>query len=248
MHKYAERQPLDAGDIPTVFIVDTDSSVRESLELLIRCAGWRPRVAGSAEEFLAHPRVMTPCCLLTELRLGELSGLELQKLIAHRAELAVIFMAEHADVNAAVQAMKAGALEILTKPLVADLLLAAIRSAIETSRVTLNRAAQNRALQERFACLSPREREVTNLVVSGRLNKQVAGELGITERTVKAHRGRMMRKMRARSFAELVTMVDSLRRLTTAAAGNLHLHNEQKVGNNILAESLRLDSSAFVSI
>lgn len=208
---------------PTVFVVSDDASVQKSLDLLIRSAGWQPRMAGSAEEFLARPRQMTPGCLLAELRLPVLTGLELQRVIAERTEMPVIFMCEHIDVQAAIQAMKAGAVEVLTKPLVTDLLLLAIRCAIERSRAALDVLARIQVLQERDASLTARERQVMSLVVSGRLNKQVGGELGITEFTVKVHRGRMMRKMRARSLAELVTMVESLRRWTGTTPARIQM-------------------------
>ena len=153
-----------------------------------------------------------------------MSGLDLQQLIFERAELPIIFMSEHIDLRAAIQAMKRGALEVLIKPLAKDALLSVIRVGLERSRAALNHVAQIQVLQERCALLSTREREVMSLVASGRLNKQVSGDLGITEFTVKVHRGRMMRKMQARSFAELVTMVDSLRRWTTAVTTYLANH------------------------
>jgi len=217
----ARRDRTELAAAPTVFVVDADASVREALYPLIRSAGWQPSMAASAEEFLARPRVLTPSCLLAELRLPGLTGLELQRLIAERPETPIIFMSEHIDVQSAVRAMKAGAVEVLTKPLATDVLLSAIRYAIERSGAAVNRIAQMRKLQQRYASLSAREREVMDLVVSGRLNKQVSDELGITEFTVKAHRGRMMRKMQARSFAELVTMVESLRRWTGAMAARI---------------------------
>ena len=196
---------------PVVFVVDSDESVRDTLELLLRSAGWEPRTIASAEEFLAQPREMTPACLLVELNLPGLSGLDLQGLVRHRPELPIIFMSAHADIPSTVRAMKGGAFEFLTKPFVRDVLLDAVGSAIERSHAALRHLMQVHALQERYESLSRREREVMSLVVSGRLNKQVGGELGISEITVKAHRGKMMRKMRAASFAELVTMAARLR-------------------------------------
>jgi FixJ family two-component response regulator len=202
---------------PIVFIVDADASVRAALESLIRSAGWQCRTAASAEEFLSRPRAATAACLLVELNLPGASGLELQRLLSDQTEMPIIFMSAHANVPATVQAMKAGAFEFLTKPLVADVLLHAIRQAIEHSQSALRRRTRMQALQERYESLSRREREVMGLVVSGRLNKQVGGELGISEITVKAHRGKLMRKMQAASFAELVNMAASLRRAVSAS-------------------------------
>jgi FixJ family two-component response regulator len=195
---------------PVVFVVDADVSVRNSLEQLIRSAGCEARTAASAEEFLRLERATTASCLLVELDLPGSSGLELQRLVADRSDLPIIFMSARADIQATVRAMKAGAFEFFTKPVVPDVLFDAIRSALERSEAALRALTQVNALQERYESLSRREREVMSLLVRGRLNKQVGGELGISEVTVKAHRGRMMRKMRASSFAELVTMAGSL--------------------------------------
>jgi FixJ family two-component response regulator len=203
-------------DAPTVYIVDGDVSVREPLAMLIRSAGWQPVTAVSAEAFFALPRLMAPGCLLTELNLPGASGLDLQRLVLERTEMPVVFMSSRADVPATVRAMKEGAFEFLTKPLLRDVLLNTIRDAIECSYATLREKSLGQALLERYESLSRRERQVMSLVVSGRLNKQVGGELGISEVTVKAHRGKMMRKMQAGSFAELVTMAASLRRGTRA--------------------------------
>ncbi len=202
---------FESRTTPVVFVVDSDAAVRETLEPLLSSAGWEPRMIASAEEFLEQPREMTPACLLLELALPGLSGLDLQRLVRDRPELPIIFMSAHADVPTTVRAMKGGAFEFLTKPCVRDVLLDAVGSAIERSHAALRHMMQVHALQERYESLSRREREVMSLVVSGRLNKQVGGELGISEITVKAHRGKMMRKMRAASFAELVTMAASLR-------------------------------------
>jgi FixJ family two-component response regulator len=196
---------------PVIHVVDSDPAVCGALERLIRSVGWQPVMTGSAEEFLALPRAMTPGCLLLEQDLPASSGLELQRRIVDRPELPIIFMSSAADVQTTVLAMRAGAIEFLTKPFVNDVLLHAMRYAIERSHAALHHLVQIRALQERYESLSRREREVMNLVVAGRLNKQVGGDLGISEITVKAHRGKMMRKMRARSFAELVNMAASLR-------------------------------------
>jgi len=198
--------------IPTVFVVDDDISVRESLELLIRCAGWQPETFASAQEFLSRPRVLAPSCLVLDVGLPDLNGLDLQKRVAaDRTDMPIIFITGHGDVPMTVQAMKAGAVEFLTKPFGDEVLLGAIRNAIERSRAAVSREAEMRVLQNSYASLTPREREVMALVVSGRLNKQVGGALGISEITVKAHRGRMMRKMKADSLADLVNMAASLR-------------------------------------
>jgi FixJ family two-component response regulator len=179
--------------------------------LLLYGAGLQVRASASAEQFLTLPRPQTPSCLVLEQHLPGLSGLDLQQRLGDRTEMPLIFISSHADVQATVQAMKAGAFEFLTKPVTGEVLLNAVRHAIECSQAVLCRRAQIRALEQRYESLSRREREVMRLVVTGRLNKQVGGELGISEITVKAHRGKMMRKMQAGSFAELVHMAASLR-------------------------------------
>ena len=200
---------------PIVFVVDDDVSVRESLESLIRCAGWQPEIFASAEEFLSRPRVLAPSCLVLDVTLPELNGLDLQQRIAaDRIDMPIIFITGHGDVPTTVKAMKAGAVEFLTKPFADDVLLSAIRHAIERSRDALRNEAHVRALRERYASLSRREREVMASVVSGRMNKQIGGELGISEITVKAHRGRVMQKMKAASLADLVNMAATLRLAT----------------------------------
>ncbi len=197
---------------PIVFVVDDDISVRESLELLIRHEGWVPETFATAEAFLARPQVPVPSCLVLDVTLPDLNGLDLQKRIAaDRVEMPIIFITGYGDVPMTVRAMKAGAVEFLTKPFGDEVLLAAIRGAIARSAVALREEAEMRALRDRHASLSPREREVMALVVSGLLNKQVGGELGISEITVKAHRGRMMQKMQASSLADLVGMAAKLR-------------------------------------
>ena len=196
---------------PIVFVVDDDVSVRESLELLIKSAGWQPETFASGQDFLSRSRAAVPCCLLLDVKLPGFNGLEVQRQLAERTEMPIIFITGHGDVPTTVEAMKAGAVEFLTKPFSDDVLLNAIRGAIERSRVAVRLAAETRALKARYDSLTSREREVMALVISGLLNKQVGGELGISEITVKAHRGRMMRKMRASSFAELVTMAATLR-------------------------------------
>jgi FixJ family two-component response regulator len=204
---------------PIVFVVDDDVSVRESLELLIRCEGWRPLTFASAQEFLDYPRVFIPNCLVLDVSLPGLNGLDLQGLIAReRTDMPIIFITGHGDVPMTVQAMKAGAAEFLTKPFNDDVLVSAIRAALERSRVALSLAAEMRALADSYASLSQRERQVMALVVSGLLNKQVGGELGISEVTVKAHRGKVMQKMKADSLAELVKMATRLRVAPAAVA------------------------------
>ncbi len=184
--------------------------MRESLELLIRSAGWRVETFTSATDFLAHPRTNVPCCLVLDVSLPDLNGLELQQRLDDRRELPIVFITGHGDIPMSVRAMKAGATEFLTKPFKDDALLNAIRSAIERSSAALNREAEFLGLRESYGALSRREREVMGLVVSGLLNKQVGGELGISEITVKAHRGKVMRKMKAGSVADLVKMAGKL--------------------------------------
>jgi FixJ family two-component response regulator len=196
---------------PIVFVVDDDISVRESLDALIRCAGWQPEMFASAREFLARPRAVAPSCLVLDVTLPDLNGLDLQvRIAADGVDMPIIFITGHGDVPMTVRAMKAGAMEFLTKPFGDEVLLDAIRNGIELSRAALDRAAEMQALRERHAALSRREQEVMARVVAGRLNKQVGFELGISEITVKAHRGRVMRKMDARSLADLVTMAARL--------------------------------------
>jgi FixJ family two-component response regulator len=210
---------------PIVFVVDDDISVRESLELMIRHAGWYPETFTSAQEFLASRRASVPNCLILDFSLPGLNGLELQKrVVIERPEMPIIFITGHGDVPLTVRAMKAGAVEFLTKPFSDEVLLGAIQNALARSQALLGRESEIRALQARYASLTLREREVMALVASGLLNKQAAGELGISEITVKAHRGSLMRKMEAHSFAELVNM-----------AARLHLTNSRRT--NVSATS-----------
>jgi len=204
---------------PVVFVVDDDISVRESLELLIRQSGWEPATFGSAQEFLAEPRVLAPSCAVLDVSLPDLNGLDLQKRItSDRVDMPIIFITGYGDVPMTVKAMKAGAIEFLTKPFDEEALLSAIRHAIERSRNALRRESEIGALKDCYAVLTPREREVLALVASGLSNKEVGGKLGISEITVKAHRGRVMQKMQADSLPNLVKIAVRLR-LSTVPRG-----------------------------
>ena len=188
-----------------VFVVDDDVSVRESVELLIKFAGWQPETFASAKDFLARPRISTPCCLVLDVSLPDLNGLELQKLIAsERTDMPIIFITGHGDVPMTVQAMKAGAVEFLTKPFDDEVLLGAIRHALKRSAAVLDDQAETTAMRNTYESLTPREQDVMQLVVAGMLNKQIGLKLGISEITVKAHRGKVMQKMKADSVADLV--------------------------------------------
>ena len=197
--------------LPIVFVVDDDVSVRESLELMIRSAGWQPELFESAQAFLTHPRPDVPSCLVLDVNLPDLNGLDLQSSIGNdRPEMPIIFITGYGDVPLTVRAMKAGAAEFLTKPFEDEVLLRAMAAALERSREALDHQEGLQALRDAHASLTPREREVLAMVVAGRLNKQIAADLGISEITVKAHRGKVMRKMKARSLADLVKMATAL--------------------------------------
>lgn len=203
---------MSNASTPIVFVVDDDISVRESLELLILTAGWTPELFASAHDFLARPRSAVPCCLILDMNLPDLSGLELQERIAaERSEMPIIFLTGNGDIPMTVKAMKRGALEFLTKPFGAEVILNVIRHAIKRSEAVLGRERESYSLRVDYESLSRREREVMALVVTGLLNKEVGAELGISEITVKAHRGNVMRKMKAESFAGLVNMATKLR-------------------------------------
>jgi FixJ family two-component response regulator len=199
-----------ATQTPMVFIIDQDASARDSLEILIRASGWRPECFASAEEFLARPRALKPGCLLLDVSLPQLDGLALQEIIADRREMPVIFISSQHDVRTTVRAMKAGAVDFMTKPCADAAIVNAVRCALDQSVKAVAEEAARRALALRFASLTERERQVLRLVVTGLLNKQVAAQLGISESTVKAHRGKMMRKMAADSIAALVRMATQM--------------------------------------
>jgi FixJ family two-component response regulator len=213
--------PTLAQATPIVFVVDDDAATRESLESLISASGWRPETFASAQAFLSRPRAIAPSCLVLDVTLPDLNGLDLQERIsADRHDLPIIFITGHGDVPMTVKAMKAGAIEFLTKPFSSQVLLSAIGHAIDYSHTALRHALELQSLQERYASLTGRECEVMGLVVQGLLNKQIGSELGITELTVKAHRGNLMRKRKARSLAGLVSMAANLHLVPTILRGH----------------------------
>jgi len=212
-HLSSAARPIDTtfSDVmPLVFVIDDEVSVRESLELLLASEGWQVQTFASAAGFVSRPRATVPCCLVLDVRLQGFSGLELQRQLATRTDIPIIFITGFGDIPTTVQAMKAGAFDVLTKPLNNDVLLAAVHQALEQSHAALLEETETLGLRTCYASLTPREREVMRLVVSGLLNKQVGGELGISEITVKAHRGQVMRKMKADSLAALVGMAARL--------------------------------------
>jgi FixJ family two-component response regulator len=205
------RSSYEPDATPIVYVLDEDASVRESLELLIRSEGWRSEAFASAHEFLRRSPAVVPNCLVLDVSLRGLNGLDVQKRVAiERPHMPVIFITDKGDVPTTVQAMKAGAIEFFKKPLQDDLLLSAIREALERSRIALGRESEMRVLRDRYVSLTAREKQVMALVVSGFLNKQVGGELGISEITVKAHRGQVMQKMKADSLPHLVNIAAKL--------------------------------------
>jgi FixJ family two-component response regulator len=233
---------------PIVFVVDDDVSVRESLELLIQHEGWQPKTFASAQEFLDCPPARVPNCLLLDISLPGMNGLELQKrIVMERNDLPIIFVTGSGDVPKSVQAMKAGAVEFLTKPFNDEVLLTAIRQALERSRVALAQEAEMQELRDCYTSLTPREREVMALVVSGLLNKQVGGELGISEITVKAHRGQVMQKMKANSVADLVKMAERLRH-GAATKENVRLDERTRIAQELHDTLLQTFLSASMQL
>lgn len=215
-YRFAEKgctmpQLENRSEAPVVFVIHPDTAIRASLLSLIRSEGWQPKVFADASSFLSHARAAGPGCLIVDVDLPDMTGLDLQQLFTDRLELPVIFTGDPADVATAVRAMKAGAMEFLTKPLEEALVVSAIDEALHRSRAALDHESEVRVLRERYALLSRRERDVMARVITGKLNKLIAEDLGISIITVKAHRGRMMRKMKAATLPDLVTMAARLR-------------------------------------
>src|SRR5215469_13130813 len=233
---------------PIVFVVDDDVWVRESLETLIRDEGWQPETFSSAQQFLDRPRALTPSCLVLDISLPGLNGLELQKRVAvERTDMPIIFITGHGDIPMSVGAMKAGAVEFLTKPFNDEVLLTAIRQALERSRLALAQGAEMQELGDRHASLTPREMQVMGLVVSGLLNKQVGGELGIGEKMVKAHRGQVMRKMKANSLADLVKMAERLHH-RPATKKSVRLDERTRIARELHDTILQTFLSALIQL
>ena len=235
-HSLPSADAATTTEPPIVFVVDDDASVRESLASLIRSAGWHPKLLSSAQEFLALPRTNAPCCLLLDVDLPHLSGLDLQQRISDRTDMPIIFIGDPGDISTTVKAMKAGAVEFLTKPFCNDVMTSAMRDAIERSRAAQRCEAGMSVLRQRYASLSRREREVLELVLSGWLNKQIAAKLSICEITVKVHRGTMMRKMCADSFLALLKTAMRLRlmpvtKTESSAARPLHTQIVMRSGS-----------------
>jgi len=207
---------MKSPGLPTVFIIDDDRSVRRAIQDLVESVGLRCESFAAGQEFLSRKPTDGPCCLVLDVRLPHISGLDFQRQLADAGvQIPIVFITGHGDIPMTVKAMKSGAVEFLTKPLRDQELLDAIQQALERDRVTREQQNEIDNLRERYATLTAREREVMSLVASGMLNKQIGSELGASETTIKIHRGRVMEKMQAGSFAELVRMADKLKLAST---------------------------------